>query len=365
MVIFNNTHSKGTLMDFSTTIELQIKAFFFNAQTDYLPYYKNFSFNVTGDESVLDILKMIKTENLDFSYPNRNVVLRVNNWVLRADEKISTVVEKLGNELRIDPALMYRSDNGLILNDDDFMQSFNLLETYADADDKAYYESLYPLHYASASFEYNHNYIGDAVLLLVSKLIDKNPNDKNAILQAINDEFNGIASCEYENNLFHAQEHAETIASLKKLILKEVGISMIDKLCDLAVKLKQHTLDAENIHERNIALYIGSVDHSELAESGRTAVVQSGATFIDFPMSTKLAGQSVLSTNPELAHQKAGKMLLDALDHGADTLLFTKDKDLELFRKMLAKCERVVGRDIELNLISLNKFQTLASKVAV
>ena len=352
-------------MDFLTTLELQIKAFFFNAQTDYLPYYKNFSFTLTGEESLLDVLKMIKTENSDFSYPNRNVVLRMNNWVLTADEKISTVVEKLGNELRINPALMYRSNNGLILNDDDFMQSFELLEAYADKEDKAYYESLYPLHYASASFEYNHNYIGDAVLLLASRLIEKNPDKQEAILNAINDEFNGIASCEYENNLFHAQEHAETIASLKKLVLKEASTSVIDKLCDLAVKPKQHSLDIDNIHERNIALYIGSVDNSKLAEDAKIAIVQSGATFIDFPMSTKLAGQSVITTNPELAHQKAGKMLLDALDHGTDTLLCAKDEDLKLFRKMLAKCERVVGRDIELNLISLNQFQTLASKVAV
>jgi succinate dehydrogenase/fumarate reductase-like Fe-S protein len=352
-------------MDFLTTIEIQIKAFFFNAQTDYLPYYKNFSFNVTGEESLLDILEMIKRENSDFSYPNKNVVLRINDLVLTADEKIATVVKKLGNELRINPALMYRSNNGLILNDDDFMQSFELLEAYADEEDKAYYKSLYPLHYASASFEYNHNYIGDAVLLLASRLIEKNPDNQDDILNAINDEFNGIASCEYENNLFHAQEHAETIASLKKLVLKEKSTSMIDKLCDLAVKPKEHTLNTENIHERNIALYIGSVDHAELAEETKISVVQSGATFIDFPMSTKLAGQSVITTNPDLAHQKAGKMLLDALDHGADTLLCAEDEDLELFKKMLAKCERVVGRDIELTLISLNKFQTLRLKVAV
>jgi succinate dehydrogenase/fumarate reductase-like Fe-S protein len=352
-------------MDFLTTIEIQIKAFFFNAQTDYLPYYKNFSFNVTGEESLLDILEMIKRENSDFSYPNKNVVLRINDLVLTADEKIATVVKKLGNELRINPALMYRSNNGLILNDDDFMQSFELLEAYADEEDKAYYKSLYPLHYASASFEYNHNYIGDAVLLLASRLIEKNPDNQYNILNAINDEFNGIASCEYENNLFHAQEHAETIASLKKLVLKEKSTSMIDKLCDLAVKPKEHTLNTENIHERNIALYIGSVNHAELAKETKIAVVQSGATFIDFPMSTKLAGQSVITTNPDLAHQKAGKMLLDALDHGADTLLCAEDEDLELFKKMLAKCERVVGRDIELTLISLNKFQTLRLKVAV
>jgi succinate dehydrogenase/fumarate reductase-like Fe-S protein len=352
-------------MDFLTTIEIQIKAFFFNAQTDYLPYYKNFSFNITGEESLLDILEMIKRENSDFSYPNKNVVLRINDLVLTADEKIATVVKKLGNELRINPALMYRSNNGLILNDDDFMQSFELLEAYADEEDKAYYKSLYPLHYASASFEYNHNYIGDAVLLLASRLIEKNPDNQYNILNAINDEFNGIASCEYENNLFHAQEHAETIASLKKLVLKEKSTSMIDKLCDLAVKPKEHTLNTENIHERNIALYIGSVNHAELAKETKIAVVQSGATFIDFPMSTKLAGQSVITTNPDLAHQKAGKMLLDALDHGADTLLCAEDEDLELFKKMLAKCERVVGRDIELTLISLNKFQTLRLKVAV
>ena len=344
-------------------LKLTIKAFFFNAQTDYLPYYKNFTFNVTGNETVLDILGMIKNKNSDFSYPNKNVVLRINGLVLKSDEKISTVTDKLGKELRVDPALTYRSNNGLILNDDDFMQSFELLAPYADKEDKAYYESLYPLHYASASFEYNHNYIGHAVLVLASKLIEKNPTKEDDILRVINNEFNGIVSCEYENNLFNAQDHTETIEKLKKEILKKVNVSVIEKLCNLAMKPKTHLLERATIHEHNIALYTGEV--SELIASTKVEVIENGATFIDFPMSSKLAGQSLVNTNLELAHTKAGTMLLDALDHGADTLLFAKHSDLELFKSMLTKCERVMGRDIELNLISLNQFQTLTSKIAV
>jgi len=346
-------------MEIFNPIELHIKAFFFNAETDYLPYYKNFSFEIKGEETLLDILKRIKEKNSDFSYPNKRVVLRVNNLLLSADEKISVVIERVGKTFRIDPALIYRSNNGLILNDDDFMESFKLLADYADTEDRDYYESLYPLHYASASFEYNHNYIGDAILLLASRLIEKNPDKEDDILEAINDEFNGIIACEYENNLFHPEEHTQTIENLKKTILKKRKLSVIDRLTNLAVKQKTYRLNRDNLSEHQIALYGGS------EEDKAYLLNNNDATFIDFPMSNRLAGQTIVDTNPELAHQKAGKMLLEALDHGADTLLFANDEDLALFRNMLPKCERVMGRDITLNLIAFNELQRFKSKATL
>lgn len=340
-------------------LKLNIRAFFFNAQTDYLPYYKNFSFRVEADKTVLDLLSMIKRQNPDFSYPKENVILRVNGLVLTANEKLSTVANKLGTELQIDPALTYRSNNGLVLNDSDFMQSFELLSNYTTDTDRAYYQSLYPLHYASASFEYNHQYIGDAVLLLASKLIEQQPENEEAILAIINDEFNGLADCEYENNLFHTQNHAQTIANLKSRIYKKRKVSLLNRLCSLAIKTKKYTLDRETLHEHNLALYVGDRDSLEVIESTRETVKQSGATFIDFPASVRISGQTLIVSNPELAHKKAGKMLLDALDHGADTLLFSNSEDLATFTKIIGKCEKVVGRPINLNLIALCEFQKL------
>jgi len=340
-------------------LKLNIRAFFFNAQTDYLPYYKNFSFKVEADKTIFDILKMIKAQNPDFSYPNRNIILRVNGLVLTAEESINSVVGKLGTELQIDPALTYRSNNGLILNDDDFMQSFELLSEYSNEKDKAYYESLYTLHYASASFEYNHKYIGDAVLLLASRLIEQQPENEEVILNAINDEFGGISYCEYENNLFHTQEHHETINKLKNRTSSQTKASFIEKLCALAIKKRTYTLEVDTLNERKIALYLGNRELSEVISKTKEQVLQTGATFINFPTATRLSGQTLLKSNPELAYRKAGKMLLDALDHGADTLLIVESEDLEIFTTIIGKCEKVTGRPIKLDLIALCEFQKM------
>ena len=343
-------------------LKLNIRAFFFNAQTDYLPYYKNFSFKVDGEKTILNLLQMIKEQNSDFSYPNKNIILRVNDLVLTADEKLSVVVNKLGTELKIDPALTYRSNNGLILNDDDFMKSFELLAPYSEEEDKAYFQSLYPLHYASASLEFNHTYIGDAVLLLASRLLEKQPENEENILNAINDEFSGISYAEYENNLFNAEDHAQTIAELKAKTQSQTEASLIEKLCSLAMKKRVYTLDSDALNESNIALYVGNRESTKLTEATKKEIEGVGATFVKFPMSVKISGQTLLKSNPELAYKKAGKMLLDALDNGADTLLFVNNEDLTLFTKIIGKCERVVGRPIKLNLIALSEFQKLASK---
>ena len=344
-------------------LKLNIRAFFFNAQTDYLPYYKNFDFKVDGEKTLLNILNMIKAQNSDFSFPNKNIILRVNGLVITANETMKTVVEKLGTELQIDPALTYRSNNGLILNDDDFMQSFELLSDYTTDEDKAYYESLYPLHYASASFEYNHEYIGDAVLLLASRLIEQQPENEEDILEAINDEFGGISYCEYENNLFHEQDHKATINDLKTKIPSQTKASLIEKLCSLAIKQKKYSLESDTLSERKIALYMGDRDSTEIIDITKEQVAQCEATFISFPSSVRISGQTLVKSNPQLAYKKAGKMLLDALDHGADTLLIANNEELKTFRNIIGNCEKVVGRPIPLNLISLCDFQKLAVQV--
>ena len=344
-------------------LKLNIRAFFFNAQTDYLPYYKNFTLNIERDKKVIDVLNMIKEKNPDFSFPNSNIILKINELVVTADENISTIAKELGKELQIDPALAYRSNNGLILNDSDFMQSFELLSEFTNEEDRAYYQTLYPVHYASSSFEYNHEYIGDAILLLASRLIERNPEDEYAIINTINDEFKGIDYCEYENNVFKGQDHAQTIHQLKEKVATKAKKSLLDRVCDLAIKKRSDRLDNDTISEEKIALYVGSRNDTKLIAQTKEQIEQRGATFLEFPMSTRLAGQTVISSNIELAHQKAGKMLLEALDYGATSLLFSKEEDFKLFNSMRAKCERTVGRPIDLKLISLDKLPIAPTRV--
>jgi len=342
-------------MPFSNIINLQVRAFFFNAATDYLPYYKNFEITTTKESTLLDVLNKVKAQNPDFSFPNKNVILKVNDRVTTADTTVTTVVELFGNELKIEPASTYHSNNGLILNDDDFMKSFELLAPYASEEDKTYYKSLYTVHYASETNNYNRQFIGDAILLLAHKMIVDGNEHKEEILNAISDEFDGIRCCEYENNLLNGEDHTEKISDLKKMLTLKDTASCFDKL---TCGKKDHTIDLETLSTSNVALYTGS--NNDDFDAIKTLIKENAASYVKFERSTKLAGQTLMDTHFEIAHKKAGQMLLDALDSGADVLVCIK-RDVTIFQKAIKACEKVMGRDIELKIISLHRLKELCS----
>ena len=342
-------------MPFANIINLQVRAFFFNSNTDYLPYYKNFDISIDKDATLFDVLSKVKAKNSDFSFPNTNVILKINNQVTTAETLVSSVVDEMGTELTIDPALTYRSNNGLILNDNDFMESFELLAPYASEEDKAYYESLYTVHYASETTNYNRQYIGDAVLLLASKMIADGNENEEAILAAISDEFNGIRCCEYENNVLNGEDHTQTIANLKKMLTLKDTASFFDKL---TCGKKDHSIDLETLASSNVALYVGAKEDD--LEAVRTLIKENSASYVKFDKATKLAGQTLMDTHYEIAHQKAGQMLLDALDTGADVLVCVK-RDVTIFQTAIKSCEKVMGRDINLKIISVHTLKELCS----
>ena len=341
-------------MLFENQLDITIRAFFFNAKTDYLPYYKNFSFTVEEDTLLKDILVMIKEKNSMFAYPDKDLIFRVNNLIVTGEEKISDVVEKLGTELKIDPALEYRSDNGLILNNHDFMHQYRRVFTRHNTtkEDLEYYLTLYPLHYASETFNYNREYIGDAILVLASKMINDGHHDVEEILNDINDEFNGISCCEYENNVFGGEDYTQTIEELKKMIRTSKGECVFDKVKKTCLNKMRTSIEVDSLNGKNIALYVG--DETPIDVDG---------DFIKFDMSTKRAGQSLMKSSPSIARQKAAKMLLQAFDSGVEVLVFAKDEDLTLFTDKIAQIESEVGREIGLALISLSKFKELSTPV--
>jgi hypothetical protein len=352
-------------MPFENKLELNARAFFFNAKTDYLPYYKNFSLTVNRGAKLKEILRMIKERNRDFSYPDRDLVFRVNNLIVTGDEEVSAVVDRLGSELTIEPALKYRSDNGLILNNRDFMHLYRtLLGRYSKKEDLAYYIKLYPLHYASETFNYNHDYIGDAILLLAHKMITGGNKHKKEILDAINNEFNGISCCEYENNLFADVDYSQAIAELKEMVGIKKEKSFIDKISSLTLAKKKEVI-IDSIESQAVAVYAGDTLSDKLIEETKEVIVNSGAKFVEFAMSTKLAGQTLVDSNYEIAYRKAGTMMLDALDSGANVLVCLKDEDLFIFKSILPEAERTIGRDIDIALISSVELQELTSTVTV
>ncbi len=345
----------------------KIKAFFFNAQTDYLPYYKQFSIVLDEEAKASDILAAVKAQNENFAYPEEKLVFRINDLVVHGEQAVKEIVERLGTSLQIDPVNAYRANNGLIINDDDFMQRFGLLAPYASEEDKAYYETLYALHYASETEKFDRDYIGDAVLVLAHRMIAEESEHAEVILHTISEMHSGLFECEYENNLFNAEDHTAAIEALKQMAKppKSDKPGFMDKMAAKFIK-KPGTKEAPAVLKetegKEIAYYYGYAQDNTEAVSQKIAAL--GAKMTAFSGAHKLSGLTLLEDRKELAFKKAGTTLLDALDSGAD-ILVVEDKEVCLmFKKNLAAIERTVGRDIVLECITTEDFLAMNESVA-
>ncbi|MDM5271650.1 hypothetical protein PGH07_05645 [Sulfurovum sp. zt1-1] len=355
-------------------MKLQIRAFFFNAKTDYLPYYKNFTVRLDNDAKAKDLLVAIQEQNDMFEFPKQKLIFKINGLVVTANEKMSDIVETLGTELQVDPVNSYRANHGLRFNDNDFMESYALLEPYCNEEDLKYFKSLYALHYASETSNFKREYIGDAILLLAHRLIENSSEHKAEILKAISEADSGLFDCEYENNLFDAEDHTETINALKIMAkgtnetlpsLFEVLLSNLmgkgKKEEEKPTLQKRIPQTIDSIEGKNTAYYSGTdVINTTMIEDIRTA----GAKPVRFDRETKGSGVTLLEDNKILAFTKAGRNLLDALDHGADVLIVENENDFEMFTKHRKNIESAIGRDINLEIILASDFLASNQKAA-
>ncbi len=351
--------------------KLTIKAFFFNAKTDYLPYYKNFSITLEDKATAKDILALIQKQNENFSYPKQKLYMKINGLVLAAKQSVSSIVERLGTELQIDPINTYRSNDGLKINDNDFMASYTLLEPYATEDDLKYYKTLYALHYASETENFNREYIGDAILILADKMIKERPENQDAIIEAITSVHSGLLDCEYENNLFNTQDHTETINSLKNMAKPEDGPSLFSMIVarfskkeepeiQESILVEKNNITIEDLSDKHIAHYAGLASHDKM----HNLITKLNIQGIHFSRTNKLSGLAILEDNKKLALTKAGTTLLDAFDSGAEVLVVEDVAVLDMFIENFSEIENVMGRKmIGLELMSTEDFMAQVSTV--
>ena len=347
---------------------LELKAFFFNAQTDYLPYYKQFSIELAEDMKAKDLLALIQGQNENFTYPEENLVFKINDLVVDGDQSMSEVVERLGTSLQIDSVNNYRSSNGLIINDSDFMQSYEILAPFASDEDLEYYKTLYALHYASETENFDRTYIGDAILVLAHKLISEGSEQKEEILEAITSPYSSLLDCEYENNLFNAQDHTAAIDELKIMVKPAQADtpSFMDTLAARFTKkkdalLKKEEVAAVTLEGKQIAYYAGAVTGN--TESINEKIIQSDSKVVAFSRANKLSGLSLLEDNAQLAYTKAATTLLDALDSGAQVLIVEEQELYDMFKNNFENIEKTIGRDIDLALISAEDFLAQTTSV--
>lgn len=353
---------------------LTIKAFFFNAKTDYLPYYKNFIITLDDTDTAEDLLASIHIENSDFNYPKQKLIMQINGMIVEGSTSITSLVEAFGTTISINPANSYRSNHGLEINDDDFMHSYKLLEAYTTEEDLTYYQSLYGLHYASETEKYAHDYIGDAILVLAYKMIKERNSNKEGILEAITSVDTGLLSCEYENNLLNAQDYSIEINALKAMLNEE------DEHLSLMGFLKNRFCKEEKPKEKKPILrstkYIDELEYKHIAyysgtQRDKEALVSQmikdiGTKEITFTRHNKLLGFSILETDTTLSLKKAGTTLLEAYDAGAEVIIMENEEAYDMCEAHFSSIEKIMGREmIGLELLLTKDFITQASRVEV
>lgn len=171
--------------------KITIKAFRFNAETDYLPYYKTYEMKVENHELILDLLNRIKWEHDgSFSYRRScrhgicgSCSIKVNGKpVLACKENAWDMINLFGNELIFDPQSKKRAIKDMIIDKADFWEKHATIKPFVEADvdphpehetqmsiaqvenilDADYCIQCGNCHYACPALEVNEEFFGPA-----------------------------------------------------------------------------------------------------------------------------------------------------------------------------------------------------------
>jgi len=205
--------------------KVTIKAFRFNTQTDYLPYYKSYEMEVGQDDLVLDLLNKIKWEH-DGSFSYRRscrhgicgaCAIKVNGKpVLACKQNAMDLLELFNNELVFEPQSTKRAVKDMIIDKKDFWDKHEEVKPFVEATipthpehessmsiaqvdaflDADYCIQCGSCHYACPALEVNEDYLGPAALTAAFRFtID--PRDEAGIerLELTSEANKGVWDC--------------------------------------------------------------------------------------------------------------------------------------------------------------------------
>ena len=208
-----------------TTQEVTFKVFRFNADEDYLPYYKEYKMEVTSEEVVLDILNRIKWDH-DGSFSYRRscrhgicgaCAIKVNGRsTLACKQSMNDMVELFGNELVLEPLSIKRAIKDMIIDKKDFWDKHAQVQPYiiSDIDETPESEHLVSpedaenlldadlciqcgaCHYACPALEINEDFIGPAAFAAAFRFeADVRDEAGTSRLSVVNEEHQGVWDC--------------------------------------------------------------------------------------------------------------------------------------------------------------------------
>lgn len=173
--------------------KLELSVFRFDAKTDFLPYYKKHIIKIDKSKTLNDLFELIVQEDLSFDYPKDEcAAIKLNGKALFTNVSIEDIVKDFGKELTLEPLSTKRVIKDMIINNDDFYASLDLLDAYVDAKDKEAFSHYIIYHYASSVLDFVENFQGDALFAFAYDMIQKHPQRKREILSVVANENSGV-----------------------------------------------------------------------------------------------------------------------------------------------------------------------------
>ncbi len=241
----------------------------------------------------------------------------VNDKYMTLDTPVETLYEHFGQELEIEPVSQVRVMHDLRINDADFYEKIAPFERFMDEALHEKYEAHKLTYYASVSLKYNRDFLGDALLAISKELLQKNRAQEREILEMMFDEFYGLQYHVNSENRFLEYDY-ELEENYRYLKERAVALGIIkDKAVDFKTK---HT------------------------PSSREIKFKRG---LSQPMAIE-----AYKYDKNFTYKIAGEVLLEAMDNNVDAIIVEDADSFNLLRHHQKKIAKVVGREIDIEVVA-------------
>lgn len=344
-------------------MKLEISLFKFDKNSDYLPYYTKHFLKVENEKNILDILNTIN-KNAKLGFENStDFDLVINGVYVKASISLKEVLENFGQELTLEPVSIRRANNDLLIDDKDFKEKIEILKEFVQEEDKNEYLKLKPYFYASNTLNYKSDYIGDAILILASNLIQKNPKNSNSILLSLDEQEIGASyHTSLEKRIYNfdntIEEKIQKIQESLNIFepLDKQNFRMNTTLILDFGSFEENYEIVHNFKDFNIAYY-----PSENTKQTLDLLNKLEAKIIKLDSLKLDLGKNSFNKNPQITYHVASTILLDAFDNNADFLVVDINEDFYIFDYNRKQLEKLCGREILIPIIHKNELQKLVS----
>lgn len=340
-------------------MKLEISLFKFDCKADYLPYYKKYFIKTTNEKTLYDLLlSMYLSEEFEYVKDIKSSLV-VNGIFMDLSTSLEEIVNNFGTDLIIEPLSSKRSYKDLLIDDIDFKNSFEILQGFITFEEIPNKDELRKYYYASNTFNHNKDYMGDAVLFLASDLIEKNPLNKDKILEIISEARTGILyHTSLENRVFNYDlSYENKIKQLKK----ELNITAHKCKDSQSKKIDFNSLEENgdikhSFKDFNIA-YFGGLNYNNESVN---FINQLEASKIKLMSERNDVAIDNFNKTQDFSLSLGSEVLLEAFDKNCDFLVVDDEKTFYFLDANRKKASKICGRDLDIPVLHINELKNLA-----